>query len=67
MERIYAICKVCGSLVCREPGKRHGDGQQDTDDNPVWLLDTAGDDEQLAGRLESVVTPLPTVNCGCND
>jgi hypothetical protein len=27
-----------GELVYRIPGARHGDGQVDSDKNPVWLL-----------------------------
>ncbi|MEQ6886456.1 hypothetical protein [Salicola sp. Rm-C-2C1-2] len=38
MERIYAWDKQNGQPVYREPGKRHGDGQQDSDDSPIWLL-----------------------------
>lgn len=57
----FAVCGVCGEIVYREPGKRHGDGQQDTDATPVWLLgspDMLGDTDRHS---------LPTVNCGCND
>ena len=61
MERIrhYAICEACGELVCRIPGWHHGDGQIDTDENPVWLLGDARD----YGNTEE----LPRVNCGCTD
>ena len=35
---IYARDKATGETVCREPGKRYGDGQIDTDESPIWLL-----------------------------
>ena len=37
-ERIYAVCTICGNYIYRDCGKRHGDGQLDTDKEPVWLL-----------------------------
>lgn len=42
-ERIYAVCTICGEYIYRECGKRHGDGQLDTDEHPVWLLGDIGD------------------------
>lgn len=35
---IYAIDAATDDMVYRIPGCRHGDGQLDSDDNPVWLL-----------------------------
>lgn len=60
-DRIFAICKVCGNVVYREPGKRHGDGQEDTDEHPVWLTWSYIDE------YEGDVNALDTVYCGCND
>lgn len=42
-ERIYAVCTICGNYIYRDCGKRHGDGQLDTDDTPVWLLGDPAD------------------------
>lgn len=67
MSRIYATCRSCESLVYREPGKRHGDGQVDSDDHPVWLLYAAGGEyrrvkiDQLIARGEQI----GIVDCGC--
>jgi hypothetical protein len=61
-DRIYAICDGCGNLVYREPGKRHGDGQQDTDDAPVWLLDSSH-----RGITAKELMAMPLVNCGCTE
>ena len=36
--RIYAYDLADGSPVYRIPGHRHGDGQVDSDEHPVWLL-----------------------------
>ena len=38
MDAIYAYDLNSGEYVKRMPGHRHGDGQIDTDDAPVWLL-----------------------------
>lgn len=38
MEKIYAWDKREGLVVYRLPGHRHGDGQVDSDDAPVWLV-----------------------------
>lgn len=38
MERIYAWDKANAEPVYREPGRRYGDGQQDSDESPVWLV-----------------------------
>lgn len=59
-QRIYAYCKVCGNVVYREPGKRHGDGELDTEDNPVWLI--WSDIEDYEGDPDE----LETITCGCN-
>ena len=40
--RIYGRCKVCGSISRRDVGQRHGDGQIDSDEHPVWLLEQVG-------------------------
>lgn len=34
----YAFDKANGEYVYRIPGHRHGDGQVDSNDAPVWLL-----------------------------
>lgn len=59
---IWAVCKVCDSIVVREPGRRYGDGQTDTDDNPIWFI---GDQSDLDARSLNRDT-LPRVVCGCN-
>lgn len=57
--RQYARCKVCGEVMVRLPGWRHGDGQVDSDERPVWLL---ADEQDVPDS-----TDLPVVVCGCND
>lgn len=52
-DRIYAWDKRNGEVVYRIPGHRHGDGQTDTDENPVWLL---GDESNVDD-----ITALPEV------
>lgn len=37
-ERIYGVDAVTHDYIYREPYKRHGDGQLDSDEQPVWLL-----------------------------
>ncbi len=37
-EKQFAVCRTTGNVVYRMPGKTYGDGQQDDDENPVWLL-----------------------------
>jgi hypothetical protein len=49
-ERIYAVCTICMEYIYRDCGKRHGDGQLDTDEQPVWLL--ADINEMTAGEIE---------------
>ena len=65
----YGICQACGDLLYREPGKRHGDGQVDSDIHPVWLL-SAQAGEDLSGKIDGLIAEgheVPTVNCGCCD
>ena len=40
METIYAYDLISGEYVKRLPYHLHGDGQQDSDDHPVWLIST---------------------------
>ena len=61
-ERKYGVCECCGNVVYREPGKRHGDGQIDTDAAPVWLY--AGPDNCFDGAFHAALRP---VNCGCQN
>jgi hypothetical protein len=44
--KLYGYNKRTGDYVYRIPGHRHGDGQIDSDEQPVWLLT----DEQTAER-----------------
>lgn len=62
MKRYY-YCTACGEYVYREPGKHHGDGQQDSDTSPVYLLAWAEDmtPDEIA---EAEAHPI---QCGCND
>jgi len=60
MKREYAYCIDCAQVIYRVPGYRHGDGQVDTDDNPVWLLG-----EPLEQTID--IETLPRVHCGCTD
>ena len=63
MDKIFYYCTACGEYVYREPGKRHGDGQQDSDTNPVYLL--ADYDEMIwSERAEAEANPI---QCGCTD
>ena len=64
--RIYGVCLACGNLVYREPGKRHDDGQVDTDESPVWLFygDARGSKAQIARLLENECS-IDDVDCGC--
>jgi len=59
--RIYAYCPVCEVVVYRDPGKRHGDGLQDTEDFPVWLF------WSWANEYEGDIDALPQTRCDCND
>ena len=69
--KLYAECKMCNDLVYREPGRLHGDGQQDTDTSPVWLLmtDIKSADYVASCReaAEAQGGTLPLCTCGCND
>jgi len=60
MNKIYAVCRVCGNLIYRMPGYVHGDGQHDTDHNPVWLLSQMND-------LKFSREHLPRERCGCDE
>ena len=51
----------CGGYSYRIPLYSHGDGQLDTDDNPVYLLADAG--EMTADELEHATESA----CGCTD
>lgn len=46
MAPIYAYDLISGEYVKRLPYRLHGDGQQDSDENPVWLLTTQDEAEQ---------------------
>lgn len=59
---IWAKCINCGEHVQRTPGMRHGDGQVDTDDSPVWTLV----DEQMMIDADIDIDKLDAVDCGCN-
>lgn len=65
-ERQYGYCKDCGNIVYRIPGKLHGDGQQDTDEHPVWLLGFENF-EDYARETRDYDFNLPDFYCGCND
>ena len=54
-EKEYAWDANNGQVVYRIPGKRHGDGQRDTYENPVWLL---GDEDDLT---QDELDSLPNV------
>lgn len=49
MDRIYGYNPRTGDYVYRIPGHRHGDGQIDSDESPVWLLTTQEDAEEACG------------------
>lgn len=59
---IYMYCKACGNYVYRRPGFRHGDGQVDSDEHPVWLLT-----DQATAEAEYDGGEVPDGYCGCND
>ena len=42
----YAYDENSGDYVKREPGARYGDGQLDSDEQPVWLLTTREEAEE---------------------
>ena len=60
MKRKYARCKVCGEYVYRYEGYHHGDGQVDSDENPVWLYGSEFDEY-------ADLNNMPTCYCGCTD
>jgi hypothetical protein len=59
--RLYAWCRACASVVYRIPGYQHGDGQLDSDECQVWLLDDTADWSEADD-----VAKLPEIECGCN-
>lgn len=59
MEKIYAYDQDNGTYVYRIPGHMHGDGQIDTDDEPVWLECSEKEALQAMGDAE-----IPTVRGG---
>lgn len=66
MEYRHYRCNCCGSMVKRAPGHRHGDGQIDSDDHPIYLL--VYTDEQLAhmGDVDRLGLCYAVINdCGC--
>lgn len=67
--KIWGVCRACGDLVYREPGKRYKNGQVDSDSTPVWLLDTsASDANALSARRDNLAADgisVPLVFCGC--
>ena len=63
VKRIYATCTACGETVYRIPGYRHGDGQLDTDENPVWLL---ADWDNMT-QADKDMSEKYSCQCGCTD
>jgi len=51
--RVYSWDKRNGQVVYRIPGHKHGDGQVDSDEAPVWLIGSEDDIDD--------VTMLPEV------
>ena len=47
-DRVYAWDKRNGEVVYRIPGHHHGDGQIDTDEDPVWLLADESDVDDIS-------------------
>jgi len=62
-DRVYAYCPACGNYMYRIDGYRHGDGQVDSDDAPVWLM--TDEDTIIEVGLDPAI--LPDIKCGCND
>lgn len=60
-EKIYGVCTICGNYIYREEGKRHGDGQLDSEDNPIWLLADVEDMD----NLQIVEAETNRTQCGC--
>ena len=58
-EKIYGFCTACGNFAYREQGKRHGDGQLDTKENPVWLL------TDIEDMTEAEIGGAEEMQCGC--
>lgn len=61
----YMFCEDCERIVERIPGKRHGDGQVDTDENPIWLL--SDDIFPIFGTGPESIQGMKTGHCGCAD
>jgi len=68
-DREYAYCPACGNVIYRIPGHRHGDGQVDTEQKPVWLLEGGIEEVRESLKLERGldVNTLPEAFCGCTD
>lgn len=63
MSKIFGYCGACGNYFYREQCKRHGDGQQDTESNPIWL----STDTDAMSESEIEQADGNKINCGCND
>ena len=61
-ERIYGFCVACGEYVYRIPNFRHGDGQQDSEENPVWL----SDNQEFMTEEQIQEAEANEISCGCN-
>jgi hypothetical protein len=57
-ERIWAVDSETNDIIYRISGHQHGDGQIDTDENPVWILA----DPQIAKENGIDIDTLPRVN-----
>lgn len=55
--KIYGECTACGCFCYRVEGMRHGDGQVDSESNPVWLL---CDELDIPDGVD-----VQKINCGC--
>jgi hypothetical protein len=62
MSKVFYRCMSCGQIVFRIPGHRHGDGQIDTDDNPVYLLGSA----EMVEDAGPGICVQRIENCGCD-
>jgi hypothetical protein len=57
--REYGCCRHCGEYVYRDHYVRHGDGQVDSDESPVWLVAHC-----TCNATEH--TPETCSDCGCD-
>lgn len=57
-EKVFGYCGACETYCYRILGKIHGDGQIDSEENPVWLM--IPDEESVQDA------DFKTINCGCN-